>query len=86
MVEFREDGPLGIHFESSNGIEMRVTGCVDGGAAAAQPDLVVDSVVLAVNGVSVVRLPFLDALQMIRSAPRPIVLAIQHPAPEAAVA
>lgn len=57
MVEFRDEGPIGINFES-RGRDTRgpltIVGCVAGGPAAREPDLLPNSVVLAVNGASVI--------------------------------
>ncbi len=89
MVEFREEGPIGINFES-RGRDARgpltIVGCVAGGPAARDPGVVPNSVVLAVNGASVIGLPFQQAVGMIKAAPRPLVLAIRHPAPDPALA
>ena len=57
MVEFRDEGSIGINFES-RGRDTRgpltIVGCAAGSPAAREPDLVPNSVVLAVNGASVV--------------------------------
>lgn len=84
MVEFRADGPIGINFESRGRDTrgpMTIVSCVPGGAASKEPDIVPNSIVLAVNGASVVGLPFQQALAMIKESPRPLVLAIRPPAP-----
>jgi C-terminal processing protease CtpA/Prc len=89
MIEFREEGPIGINFES-RGRDTRgpltIVGCAPGGAASRDPGVVPNSVVLAVNGASVVGVPFQQAVDMIKGASRPLVLAIRHPAPDPALA
>ena len=89
MVEFRDEGPLGMNFES-RGHDHRgpltIVDCVAGGPASKMPDILPESVVLAVNGASVIGLPFQQAVGMIKAAPRPLVLAIRHPQPDPALA
>lgn len=78
-AEFCEEGPIGIEFESRGKGPLKIVGCKAGGAAANNPDVVPNSIVLAVNGTSVVGLPFQQAMGMVKAAPRPLVLTIQHP-------